>query len=63
MNGADFRQQQELESERQSVLRTIVRKARMARKDGYFTDEEIEDMEREFGLSTRAKHTPKLETF
>lgn len=62
MSGPDYWQQQQLEQERQQTLISIIRKARMARKDGYFTDEDIEDMQREFGLSTR-KHTPKLESF
>lgn len=53
--GADFRQQQELEMERQMCLLAILRKARLARRDGYFTDTDLQDMRREFGLTKEAE--------
>ena len=50
--------QKELEEQRQLGLLLIMQKADMARKDGYFTQQDIQDMQYEFGLSTmkRSEH-------
>jgi hypothetical protein len=61
MSGPDWNQQQELESERYLRAVEILLKARRAHKDGYFTNEDIQDMQREFGLSTH-KHLTQPET-
>lgn len=63
MSGPDrWQMQQELEQERQLRAYSLLSKAILARQDGYFTDEDITDMQRELGLSTRSIPL-KLETF
>lgn len=52
MSGADFRQMQELEHEHMSALCSILKKMELARRDGYFTRQDVEDTRREFGLTT-----------
>jgi hypothetical protein len=54
MGGADYWQQEQLEQERRQVLLAILQKARVARRDGYFTDTDLQDMRREFGLTKEA---------
>lgn len=61
MGGADWRQLEEVEQERFLRVVEILIKARRAFKDGYFTQEDIEDMQHEFGLSTH-QHLTQPET-
>lgn len=63
MSGPEYRQMEEVERERFFRCLSILQKAQMARRDGYFTQEDLEDMQREFGLSTHRNPTPTLETF
>lgn len=56
MHGADYRQQQELEEERQALLSAILEKAARAQRDGYFTLNDLRDMQREFGLTNLRGH-------
>lgn len=58
MSGPDYRQLQEVEEERFRRAVEILTKAKRARQDGYFNDEDIRDMQAELGLSTL--HTPYL---
>lgn len=50
--------QQELEHQRQWELLLILQKIDLARKDGYLTQQDVEDVQRAFGLSTmkRSEH-------
>ena len=52
--GPDYWMQQQLEQERQQALLAILNKARLARRDGYFTETDLQDMRREFGLQEAA---------
>lgn len=53
--------QMEAEHERYMCLLSILRKAMLARQDGYFTDDDIQDMKREFGLTFEKEIDDELE--
>lgn len=59
MGGMDFNAQAELEQQRKWELLLILQKMDLARQNGYFTRQDVEDVQREFGLTydTQTQHT------
>ena len=54
----DFLAQKQLQEERQWLLHQILIQAQLATQDGYFTEQQFNDIRREFGFSTTWNETP-----